>query len=145
MAFNLKATKALADSTTLHLRDPKTDELLYDVDKDGNPDENKPLTIELYGKSSKQHRAWLASVMRKQAREKEAARNSKVKEKTLEQLEEDNAEYLSIVTIAVNNFDLGNGPLKTKEDFVALYSDPTLEWINEQVGTALGDSGNFLK
>lgn len=145
MAFNLKATKALADSTILHLRDPGTDELLYEDGKDGQPDENKPLTIELYGRSSKQYRAWMSATLRKQEREKEAARNGKVKPKSLEQTLADNAEFLSVVTIAVNNFDIGTGPIDSKEAFVALYSEPSLEWVGEQVSAALGDNSNFLK
>lgn len=145
MAFNLKATKAFADSTILHLRDPGTDELMYDADKSGNPDESKPLTIELYGRSSKQYRSWMSATLRKHEREKESARGGKVKPKTLEQTLADNAEFLSIVTIAVNNFDIGSGPIDSKEAFVALYSDPSLEWIGDQVSAALSDNGNFLK
>jgi hypothetical protein len=136
--FNIKS-KALADTTTLHLVDPATGEFMY-----ADNDEKQPLTIELYGRSSKQYRQWMSATLRKNEKEKEANRG-KPKAKSLEQTLADNAEFLSIVSIKATNFDLGGKAIDNKEAFVELYSDPSLEWIGEQVSEALGDNGRFLK
>lgn len=143
MAFNI-TSRALADSTVLHLVDPGTGEYMYDNDKDGKPDESKPLTIELYGRSSKQYRQWMSATLRKQQKEKEANKG-KEKLKALEDTLADNAEFLAIVTIKVNNFELGTGPIDSKEKFVEMYANPSLDWIGDQVSAALQDNANFLK
>lgn len=136
--FNIKS-KALQDSTTLHLVDPATGEFMY-----ADENEKQPLTIELYGRSSKQYRQWMSATLRKNEKEKEANRG-KAKAKSLEQTLADNAEFLSIVSIKASNFDLAGKPIDNKEAFIELYSDPSLEWIGEQVSEALGDNGRFLK
>lgn len=136
--FNIKS-KALADTTTLHLVDPATLEPLYADEK-----QEQPLTIELFGRSSKQYRQWMSATLRKNQKEKEANRG-KEKVKSLEQTLADNAEFLAVVSIKAHNFDAGAGPLDNKDAFIALYSDPSLEWIGEQVSEALSENANFMK
>lgn len=135
MSFNILATNLqLQDTAVLHLRNPATDEPLY-----ADEAETKPLEIELYGKSSKVHRNWLTSALRKS----EAEQKSK-KKKTADELLADNAKFFATMTKAIRNFDLDGRVLDNKEAFEALYSDTRLLWIGEQVAEALGDVEGFL-
>lgn len=142
MAFNLNSKK-LADTTTLHLRDPGDDSLLFDVDAKGNPDESKPVTIELYGRASKQYRAYMAKILRKAEKEKDANRG-KAKSRTFDEMTQENAQFLATVSIKANNVELNGGPVDSEAAFVSLYADPAFDWIGDQVSAALADNGNFL-
>ncbi len=133
MTFNI-STKKLSDSTILHLTDPATGVYMY-----ADADEKEPLTIELYGRSSKQYRNWMAATLRKQ----EAAK--KQKQKSLEETLADNADFLATVSIKATNFDMDGVAIDNKEMFKKLYAEPSLAWIGEQVSEALGDNGNFLQ
>jgi len=137
--FNIKATKALADTTTIQLLDPSDDSPMF-ADKG----ETKPLSIELYGRTSKQYKNWLAKTLRKQQKEKEANRG-KEKFKSLDEVLADSAEFLATVSIKAINFDMGDGPIDNEEAFKKLYSDESLSWIGDQVSQALSENSNFLK
>ena len=137
MTFNVKS-KSLQDTTILHLVDPDTGEKMYDSD-----DETKPLTIEVYGPASKQYRNWLASAQRKADKEKKQNRGEP-KLKTPDEALADTAEFLSTLSIKASNFDMGDGPIASKEAFKELYSDVSLMWIVEQVAEVLGDTSAFL-
>lgn len=134
MSFNI-LSKSLQDTTTLHLVDPETGEEMYDGE-----DMSKPLTIELFGKSSKQHQKWLSAAMRKSELEQKA----KKKTKTAEELLAENAEFFATMTKAINNIDLDGEPLDNKEAFKKLYGNPALLWINEQVAEKLGETASFF-
>lgn len=135
MSFNIFSAGELQETSVLHVCNPANDEPMYATD-----DESKPLEIELYGKASKVHRQWLTSAMRKS----DADQKSK-KKKTADELLLENAKFFATMTKAIRNFDMGTGPLVTKEDFEKLYADPRLLWVNEQVAKHLGDETAFLK
>jgi hypothetical protein len=130
----------LDDQTTLHLSHP-VNGLMYAKDADGNDDESKPVEIVLYGRSSKQHRQWLALALRKQ----EANRNKKEKAKSPDEQTEENAEFFATMTASISNMKMGAAEVKTKEDFKKLYANPKLVWICEAVSGALGDTEAFLQ
>lgn len=138
MAFNI-STRALSDSTTLHLVDPETGAFMF-----ADEAETQPLTIELYGRSSKQYRNWLAEASRKQEQEKKKNRGE-LKVKSPDEAIKDSAEFLAAVSIKANNFDMDGVAIDSKEAFKKLYSNPSLMWIGEQVVEALGDMANFLQ
>lgn len=131
--FNI-FSKQLQDTTTLHLTDPETGLHMY-----ADEAETKPLTIELYGRSSKQYRNWMAATLRKQEADK------KKKAKSLDETLDDNAEFLATVSIRANNFDMAGVAIDSKEMFKKLYADPSLLWIGEQVSETLGDNAAFLQ
>lgn len=135
MSFNI-LSKSLQDYTTLTLIDPSTGEEMY---ADG--DESKPLQIELFGKSSKQHRSWLSSMLRKN----EMEQRTKKKAKTADELLSENAEFFATMTKAIHNFDLDGEKLDNKDAFKKLYGNPALVWIGEQVAEKLGDTESFLQ
>lgn len=135
MSFNILATNLqLQDTTTLHLRNPATDEPLY-----ADEAETKPLELVLYGKASKVHRSWLTQAMRRS----EIEQKSK-KKKSADELLAENAKFFATMTKEVRNFDLDGRVLDNKEAFEALFSDTRLLWIGEQVAEALGDVEGFL-
>lgn len=137
MAFNIK-TKALADTTILHLRDPADDSLMY-----ADAEEKQPLTITLYGRSSKQYRQWMSKTLTKNQKELETNRG-KAKPKALEVTLKENAQFLATVSISCENFDMEGVAIDSEEMFIKLYSDPSLAWIGEQVSEALSENSNFL-
>lgn len=134
MSFNIKS-RSLADTTVLHLVDPETGMLMYADDK-----ETKPLTIELYGRSSKQYRTWLATTLRKQEQESKM----KKKAKSLDEQLDDNADFLATVSVKASNFDIEGVAIDSKEMFKKLYADPSLLWIGEQVTEKLSELSSFL-
>ena len=125
----------MSDTTTLHLSHPNTG-LMY-----ADEAEKEPVTIELYGRSSKQHRQWLALALRKQ----EVNRNKKEKSKSPDEMLEENAEFFATMTVSIKNMKLGNVELTSKEAFKKLYANPKLMWITEQVSEKLGDVESFLQ
>lgn len=133
MTFNIKKI-ALVDSAIITLRDPDTQADLYADDE-----QTKPLTIEVYGRTSKQYKKLVESLHRKNNAQR------KTKEKSLDEMAEDNAEFLASLTIKVSNFDYDGEEIVGKEMFKKVYLDPSLAWINEQVSEALNDNGNFLQ
>lgn len=133
MSFDILSTE-LSDSFTLHLSHPNTG-LMY-----ADEAEKQPVTIELYGRSSKQHRQWLALALRKQ----EAQSRSK-KTKTPDEMLEDNAEFFATMTVTVKNMKMGEMEVTSKDAYKKLYANPKLMWITEQVASALGETENFLQ
>ena len=129
-------SKELSDTTVVELIDPSTGAVIY-----ADEAETKPVSIELYGRSSKQHRQWLALALRKQ----EANRNKKEKSKTPDELLEENAEFFATMTVAIKNMSMDGKPVANKEDFKKLYANPKLMWITEQIAEALGSTEVFLQ
>jgi hypothetical protein len=125
----------LNDTTVLHLEHPVNGPIYADEAQ------TLPVTIELYGRSSKTHRQWLALALRKQ----EANRNKKEKSKTPDEMLEENAEFFATMTVAIKNMNMGGKPIESKEDFKKLYSNPKLMWITEAVSQSLGDTESFLQ
>lgn len=135
--FNI-LSKQLSDTTTITLRDPATNEPMF-----ADAAETLPLTIEVYGRSSKQYLTWLNKTVRKNAKEKELNRG-KDKIKTVDESIADTAEFLAAVSIKATNFDLAGVAIDSPETFKQLYSNPSVSWIGEQVTEALSDNANFL-
>lgn len=134
MSYDILSTE-LSDTTTLHLSHP-VNGLMY-----ADEAEQEPVTIELYGRSSKQHRQWLALALRKQ----EANRNKKEKSKSPDEMLEENAEFFATMTVSIKNMKMGDVELTSKEAYKKLYANPKLMWITEQVSEKLGDNEAFLQ
>lgn len=133
MAFNILG-KQLSDTCILHLVDPSTNLLMY-----ADEAETEALTIELYGRSSKQYRNWLQATVRK------AEQNKNKKSKSLDETMADNAEFLAAVSKSAQNFDMDGEPIDSQEAFKKLYSNPKLLWIGEQVTAKLNELESFLQ
>lgn len=133
--FNIAAI-GLSDTTTVHLKNADGTYLYADAD------EKEPLEVEVYGRASKQMRSYLISSEKKKAKR---AKGRKDYQPTPEEQVEDNAEFCAAITKSVKNFDLGNGPLTTAEDFKEMYMNPGLYFIHDQVTETLGESELFMQ
>ena len=123
----------------LHLRDA-ADQLMYAEDADGKPDPTKPIAVNLYGPGSKQYARAQAQ---QQNRMVDKLKRKGKTDQTADQKAEEAAEFLSGCTAGFENleYDQLQGEALAK----AVYMDPSIGFIAEQVGKHLGDWGNFSK
>lgn len=140
-SFNL-SKRALVDTVEMQLTDPESGAYLF-----ADEDEKEPVTITLYGRSSKQHRNYMAAQLRKN--ELEAAKSNKKKTKSLEELMDESAEFLSALSVSSAHlcFDHEGKSIhpQTKEEFKKMYSTPNLAWIGDQVTNFVTELGNFVQ
>lgn len=133
--FNV-STLSLKDTATLHLRHPVSMEYLY-----ADPEtKQKPVTIELYGTASKQYRNAVTAMQNRKLK-----RDMKKEKATAEVLKEESLKLLLACSAGSSELAIGKSPVNDEESFRALYSDPKLSWIRDQVDEALGDVSNFLE
>ena len=116
------------DTATLTVLNPKGDELLVG---------GEPVTITLYGPGSKQFiNAKYKLDTATQARSIALLRGKTLKNDA-EEIRQTNAEFYAAVTASLNNFPIEGGAL-------ALYSNPKLAYITDQVEKFLSDAENFM-
>lgn len=129
MTFSLDSL-ALKDTTTLQLRNPATDELLFDGED--------VVGIELYGSASKQYRNAITAMQNR------ALRRGNKQKATAEDLREESVKLLVACSARGVNLEYNGGPLDSADAFRELYSDPKFSWIKDQVDEAVGDVSRFL-
>jgi hypothetical protein len=130
MAFDLNSL-AQKDSFTLQLKHPVSDELLFADDE-----KTLPVEIVLFGTSSKQFRN--ASIANQNAYIKRGK-----KPLTAEGMQASRIDLLVACSDKGNNIEY-HGRALEGEVFRSLYSDPSFEWLKDQVDAAIGDVANFL-
>lgn len=129
-------TAAVAATAFLHLRDKK-DNLMYEAGPDGQPDESKPVGITLYGPGSKEYnKASVAKANRLMDRVKKKKADSTAEENT-----EINVNFFVACTEQFHHIELDG--LTGVQLQKAVYAEPTLGYIPEQVSRFLNDWGNF--
>lgn len=133
MTFDISSLSA-KDQTTVQLRHPVTDELLF---ADGDT-KKKPVQITVYGPGSSTYRNAIAAMQNRQLK-----RNKKAM--TAEMLREEATELLVTCSVGADNFDYKGTPLTTKQAWTDLYNDSALAWVREQVEANQGDLANFLQ
>jgi len=130
-------TLAVAATAFLHLKGPDGTHL-YD-------DDGKPVGIDLYGPGSPQFG---------QTEERQSARTIKRMQENdnrislvpIEQRRAESSEDLADLTAGFRNIeheDASGTALAGRPLFLAVYSDPTLGWIKEQVLKFVGDWSRF--
>lgn len=132
MAFSLD-TLAVKDSFSLHLKHPVSEEALFADDA-----KTLPVEISLFGTSSKQFRT--ASLANQNAYIKRGK-----KPLTAEGMQQSRIDLLVACSDKGSNIEYHGRELNDAEVFRALYSDPSFEWLKDQVDAALGDVANFLE
>ena len=130
--FNLDSL-ALKDTTELQLRHPVSDELLF-ADEAGT----KPVSIVLFGTSSKQYRNAITAMQNRQLKRGK-------KQVSAEVLREESVSLLVACSSKALNFTYKDSAVNDDEAFRTLYSDPAYSWLKDQVDSALGDVSNFLE
>lgn len=131
MAFELN-TRAAKDTFTLQLTDPSTEAPLW-----ADEEETKPVTIDIFGKASKQYRNSITKMQN--------AQFSRGKQKlTAEQLRSDGTALLVACSDKTTNLVMDGEEISTPEGFHKLYSNPKYEWVRTQVDSAVESVSNFL-
>ena len=125
--LNIKS-QSVAETTFVHLTDP-VGEKLYGTD--GNP-----VGVTIFGKASKQYKAALSELSRKNLARKG-------KPQSFSTNVEDNIDLLVAISKEAHNFDMGNGAINNQEAFKQLYSDASLFFIKDQIQEALENNENF--
>ena len=133
MAFNLNKAPTFKDTYVLQLKDAITDELLFEDDK-----QQVPVTITLYGKSSKQYRNAVNGMQNRELR-----RRAKKDVASAEQMQKESTDLL-VACSATSTLELDGELVDNKAAFEKLYTNTELSWIRDQVDAALGDDANFL-
>jgi hypothetical protein len=126
------STRAVADTFDVEINDPKTGEPLL-------ADDGKLCTVTVYGPGSKPFAAARSAASNRSMKRLRA--KGKI-DTTAEEDAASTATFLTAITQSFNGFDykgMENGP----EAFRALYLDPGLGWLTEQVNLAAGDWANF--
>jgi hypothetical protein len=132
MAFNLNKRSTI-DVFSLQLRDPDTDELLFE-----DAEKKKPIIVEIYGPGSAAYKNAVLALQNRQLK-----RGKKVM--TAELLREEGTELLATaIAGSSGNIEYNGEIVKTKEQWVELLSDSSLEWLRDQINTAQNDLSNFL-
>jgi uncharacterized protein YccT (UPF0319 family) len=125
---------AAADTSTLHLRDG-SDELMYADDA-----KTKPITVTVYGPGSRQYQE---AQSRNQNR---AIDKLKSKGKTVQTADDklaDQADFLASITVGFENLDYDK--LSGHALSLAVYSDPSIGFIAQQVSAHAGEWSHFTK
>lgn len=126
--------KAVSTTSRLHLRDA-ADELLW-----ADEEKTKPVAVTVFGPGSKQY----AAAQAKQAnRLVNLVRRKGDANQTAEQRKEEQAEFLTACTESFENLEYGD--LKGEALAKAVYSDPTIGFILDQVAKHIGEWGNFSR
>lgn len=115
----------LQDTSALPIKLPNGQPMLY---------QGKPVVVVVYGPSTDRYSAARDALDREAAK---ALMNSINGGKTEADKEAD-ARFLSAVTERIDNFPFPGGP-------AAVYREPRLKYISDQVRAHLGDLGNFFK
>ncbi len=121
------------DTTTIQLRHPVTDELIF-----ADEAKKKPVQITVYGPGSSVYRNAITAMQNRQLK-----RNKKAM--TAETLREEATELLVACSVSAENFDYKGVALTTKAAWTEMYNDSSIAWVREQVESAQGDVASFLQ
>ena len=136
MSFDLLNSQ-LSESAAFQLEHPVNGPIFAD------DDESKPVMIEVYGKSSKVFRNYMATQARKNAIKQKAGKAEKTP--TADEVLASNAEFYATITKSITNLNMGGKPVDSFEAFEQLYINPSLDWVTSQVAAQFGSTDSFLQ
>lgn len=116
------------DTARLTVLNPKGDELVVN---------GEPVTIDLYGPGSKQFVNAKYKLENATQARSIAMLRGKTSKNAAEETRQMQAEFYAAITASLNNFPIDGGAL-------ALYLNPKLGYITEQVEKFIGDTENFM-
>ncbi|QIL71670.1 hypothetical protein G7048_15690 [Diaphorobacter sp. HDW4B] len=131
MALNIKS-KAVAATSFLHLKD-SSDNLMWD-------DEAKtlPVGVTIYGPGSKEFQQAQVKVNNRAVKRLQKRGNT---DQTADVKLKEQAEYLADITAGFQNLDYDG--LQGRQLAMAIYSDPSIGFIGDQVAEHVKDWANF--
>jgi hypothetical protein len=116
------------DTATLTVMNPKGDELLVN---------GEPVTITLYGPGSKQFVNAKYKLDNANQTRSIAMLRVKTAKNAAEEIRQQQAEFYASITVSLDNFPIDGGAL-------ALYMNPKLSYITDQVEKFISDTENFM-
>lgn len=137
MTFELNSL-ALNDQAVVQLRHPITDVPLFAPVGKGEDPESKPVQITVFGSASQAYRRAVDNMMKK------AAKRGK-REATPEEMREQSVEFLTALSVKIDNMVVDGEEVASPEAFRKFYADPRFEWCRTQINEAIGDTASFLK
>jgi hypothetical protein len=126
-------TLAIKDSTTLQLKHPVTEELLF-----ADAEQTQPVTIDLWSQSSKQYRAAVNAMQNRQLKRGK-------KQPTAEAQREEGVALLVACSKSAANLSIDGEALDNADAFRKLYSIDAYGWVKTQVDEALGSVELFIE
>jgi hypothetical protein len=116
------------DTASLTVLNPKGDELLVN---------GEPVTITLYGPGSKQYVNAKYKLDNANQARSIAMLRGKTAKNAAEEMRQQQAEFYASITVSLDNFPIDGGAL-------ALYMNPKLSYITDQVEKFISDTENFM-
>lgn len=132
MSFDI-LTAELSDTASFQLEHPSNGPMF---------DGDKPVTFEIYGRTSSVWRNWIASQARKNAAKEKAGKKAKML--TPEEALAERAEMYATITKSITGLSIGGEEVDNFEMYKKLYGNPKLDWVVTQVDQAFGDIDSFL-
>lgn len=126
------STIEVTDTFEVEIKHPKTDEPIIV--------EGQPMTVTVYGPASAQYKAAQAVQNTKLTKRLRSGKT----EEDADALAADKAAFLSMCTVSLNGFNY-KGQTEGREAFRALYLDPKMGWLTDQVNRQMGDWSNFTQ
>jgi hypothetical protein len=140
----MKASKIAVKDTFVHHVKDASGAPMYEPGPDGKPEETKPVEITVYGPGSKQYRKAkaeqqnrLVALVQKRGRQAKTTAESQMRE---------GAEFLADVTHSIRYLeedDAEGNPLTGRDLALAIYSNPALGFIADQVNEEVHRWENF--
>lgn len=148
MSFDI-STIQVADTCDVVLTNPATGEDTFklgekDVVIDGETVKRPvygQLSVTVHSPASKPFKAAQAAQSAKMVKRIKAKGKT---EETPEEIAATTASFLAAITVSLNGFDY-QGQSSGVETFRALYADPKMGWLTEQVNREAGDWANFTQ
>lgn len=135
MSFDI-LTATLSDSSSFQLEHPVNGPIF------AGENETLPVMIEVYGKSSKVFRNYMATQARKNAIKEKSGKASKTP--TAEEILESNAEFYATITKSITNLKMGDVEVDNFDAYKTMYANPKLDWVTTQVAQQFGEVDSFL-
>ena len=130
------------DLLDLEVEETSTLELLDSADQPLTGDDEKPITVLLYGPGSKQYQRAKTSQSNRYLRR--MARKGSNADATSEERVTDDANLLTACTASFSdNFKYGGEP--ASDHIADIYRNPKLGFLGEQVAKHIGEWSNFTK
>ncbi|WP_291591586.1 hypothetical protein [Comamonas sp. UBA7528] len=130
----------VSDTAELHLKDAAGAPMFY-LPAGGDPEKDKkPVLVELYGPGSDQYRQAQHAAQRRVMHLAKSGRKS-LADRTVDELKADAAKLLVTLTVRFDGLDLQGRPMP--EVLQALYADPSVGYITEQIDSFCAAWANF--
>lgn len=135
MSFDIDAVQ-LNETTVFQLEHPVNGPIF------AGENETDPVMIEVYGKASKVFRNYMATQNRKNAIKQKSGKSDKTP--TADEVLESNSEFYATITKSITNLNMGGQVVDNFDAYKAMYANPKLSWVGDQVSEKFNEVDAFL-